>query len=202
MRRNTTMVLTMWALLGCAHGEQNESPTSAAFTSTAIDNGGEETGAQGDASSGTDDGDDDVPVDPEGTSSSNGDGDDVASTGMGADDESSSGGPADTGGEPVPDVGPWEDCAQANCADDIACLGLDGVPDALYCAPDCVDDADCIPPAGSDATALCAIVTEGDVPSHCALLCSLDGQPQGDCPPQMACTPMPGASPPFSLCVP
>lgn len=206
MRRNTTVVLAMWALVACARGDQSEGLTSGAFTS--IGSGGE-TGTEPDESSGThdgDDGDDDgVPVDPGGSSSSSGEGDGEgdASTGMAVGDGSSSGGPidADTGGDPVPEVGPWEDCSEANCADGIGCVGLDGV-DAFYCAPDCVDHSDCIAPAGSDATALCAVVTDGGAPSHCALLCSLEGEPQGDCPDQMVCTPMPGASPAFSLCVP
>ena len=204
MRRNTTVVLAMWALVACARGDQSEGLTSGAFTS--IGSGGE-TGTEPAESSGTDDGDDGVPVDPGGSSSSSGDedgdGDGGDSTGMAVGDGSSSGGPidADTGGDPVPEVGLWEDCSEANCADGIGCVGLDGV-DAFYCAPDCVDHSDCIAPAGSDATALCAVVTDGGAPSHCALLCSLEGEPQGDCPDQMVCTPMPGASPAFSLCVP
>lgn len=210
MGRNTMLVLVMGALVGCARGDQGVGLTSGAFTSTAIGSGGE-TGTEAGASGGTEDGDDEAPedpedpdpLDPEGPSSSSGEGD--ASTGMAAGDEGSSGGPTDTGGggDPVPEVGPWEDCAEANCADGIGCVGLDGLPDAFYCAPDCVDHSDCIAPAGSDATALCAIVTDGGTePSHCALLCSFDGEPQGDCPDHMVCTPMPGASPAFSLCVP
>lgn len=206
MRRNTTVVLAMWALAACARGDQHQGLTTGAFTS--IGSGGE-TGPGPDASDGTDDGGgDDVPVDPGESSSSGGDadvdGDGGESTGMAVDDGSSSGGPidADTGGEPVPEVGLWEDCSEANCADGIGCVSLDGLPDASYCAPDCVDHSDCIAPPGSDATALCAIVTDGGAPSYCALLCSFDGEPQGDCPDQMVCTPMPGASPAFSLCVP
>jgi hypothetical protein len=206
MGRNTTLVLVMGALVGCARGEPGVGLTSGAFTSTAIGSGGE-TGTEAGASTGTDDGDE-VPVDPEdpdpedpaGSSSSSGD--DDASTGMAVGDEGSTGAPSDTDGEPAPEVGAWEDCAEANCADGIACVGLDGVPDAFYCAPDCIDHGDCIEPAGSDAIALCAIVTDGGAPSHCALLCSLDGEPQGDCPDHMVCTPMPGASPAFSLCLP
>lgn len=204
MRRNTTMVLAVWALVACAHGDEDGGVTYGAFTSTAVGSGGESSTDPG-PSDGSDDGDD-VPVDPGGSSSSSGDGDgegeDATSTGMAAGGESSSGGAADTGGEPVPEVGPWEDCSEANCADGIACLGLDGIADAFYCSPHCVDHSDCVAPAGSDAMALCAVVTDGGAPSQCALLCSLDGEPQGDCPAFMACTPMPGASPPFSLCVP
>lgn len=73
MRRNTMVVLTIWALAACARGEQNEGLTSTAFSSTAIGSAGDEAGTDADASSGADDGDDGAPVDPEGSSSSNGD---------------------------------------------------------------------------------------------------------------------------------
>ncbi|MBX7082998.1 MAG: hypothetical protein K1X88_27580 [Nannocystaceae bacterium] len=220
-----TLALLSVALVACAQGSL-DGPTSFGFTvgmtNVTVGDGGEEStgggsdsdtsagsGSTGGSASASADGGSTSTGAAEGSSSDSGL---SASASMSA-GESSSGASASADGgsmttmDPPPpppmDVGPWEDCANANCEAGNDCIELtDVMTDEPYCSPQCTTDADCPLPATGDALPICALSADGAAdPTNCALLCEYDNLPYGTCPNGMTCTDIPGQTTQIALCV-
>ncbi len=209
-RRSCLLVVLL--VSGCARGSVGPSQYVASISSStqAADEGdGEEGSAESEAEAEDTAEGESSGLPDDGAPASSEDGDPAESSGVPA--ESSEGGSSDDGGfasseddgAPLPDVSEWEPCSDDNCEAGSDCVGVDGLRSfETYCAPQCEVADDCTPPPDGDAVPVCAISAGGaPSPTHCALVCEVDGDPFGECPAGMFCIDVPGQMTPVSICM-